>query len=111
MKVSLTAAVQLCKEDQETCLNNRKGHFKMGKITDLGLVPKDDPMFLNGPQLFSRRESNRSTTTSASATDGAAPAQTSKAPAQENLEKKRQLAEKFAKMTPEQLGKLYDDLM
>lgn len=46
----------------------------MGKITFKGLVPKDDPMFSTGPQLFSRPGSSESSTTSASATAGTMPA-------------------------------------
>jgi hypothetical protein len=37
----------------------------MGKITLEGPVPKDDPMFLTGPELISRPGSNESSTTSA----------------------------------------------
>lgn len=33
----------------------------MAASTYLGQVPPDDPMFLGGPQLFSRHESNGST--------------------------------------------------
>jgi hypothetical protein len=46
----------------------------MGKITRLGLVPQDDPMFLTGPELFSRPGSKPSSTTSASGTGGVTPA-------------------------------------
>ena len=33
----------------------------MAAITYRGQVPADDPMFLSGPQLFSRHETNGST--------------------------------------------------
>lgn len=45
----------------------------MGKATDLGLVPPDDPMFSSGPEVFSRLGSNGSSTNSASDTTGAPP--------------------------------------
>ncbi len=49
----------------------------MGKATYKGLVPPDDPMFSNGPEMFSRPESKPSSMTSASDTTGVTPAQSS----------------------------------
>ena len=49
----------------------------MGKVTDLGSVPPDDPMFLGGPQVFSNQQFKRFATTSASDTAGATPARPS----------------------------------
>lgn len=43
----------------------------MGKLTYKGLVPKDDPMFSTGPELFSRPESNESSMNTPSNTAGA----------------------------------------
>ena len=43
----------------------------MGKGTYLGLVPKDDPMFSSGPELFSPLDFSPSSRSSALATDGA----------------------------------------
>lgn len=43
----------------------------MGNLIDKGLVPKDDPMFSGGPEIFSRHESSESTKNSAKSTDGA----------------------------------------
>lgn len=43
----------------------------MGKVTKLGLVPRDDPMFSTGPELFSRPGSKQTSTTSTSGTGGA----------------------------------------
>jgi len=40
----------------------------MGKVTDKGSVPPDDPMFFGGPRMFSPRPSSQSTKTSPSAT-------------------------------------------
>ena len=45
----------------------------MGKGTHLGFVPKDDPMFSTGPEIFSRPGSKQSTPTSPDATAGAEP--------------------------------------
>lgn len=42
----------------------------MGKATFVGFVPKDDPMFSGGPQLFSRPGSNQPSKTSPTGTDG-----------------------------------------
>jgi hypothetical protein len=42
----------------------------MEKATYKGLVPQDDPMFSTGPELFSRPESNESSTSSPTATSG-----------------------------------------
>lgn len=43
----------------------------MGKLTYKGLVPKDDPMFLTGPELITRPESSASSTTLANDMAGA----------------------------------------
>jgi hypothetical protein len=43
----------------------------MGKITDLGSAPPDDPMFSGGPSLFSPHKFRPSSTTSQTGTDGA----------------------------------------
>ena len=45
----------------------------MGKITYKGLVPKDDPMFSNGPELFSRPAYKPSSKSTAKNTAGATP--------------------------------------
>lgn len=46
----------------------------MGKATYIGPVPPGDPMFSSGPEMFSRRESSKSSMTSPSATAGETPA-------------------------------------
>lgn len=51
----------------------------MGKGTFKGFVPKDDPMFSTGPELFSRPEYKPSSTSSAKSTTGATPAKPSSA--------------------------------
>lgn len=43
----------------------------MGNLIDRGLVPRDDPMFSGGPEIFSRPESNAPTKNSAKSMDGA----------------------------------------
>lgn len=55
----------------------------MGKATYKGLVPKDDPMFSTGPELFSRPESNESSTNTPADTTGATPANSNSANAPE----------------------------
>ena len=55
----------------------------MGKATYKGLVPKDDPMFLTGPELYSRLGSNESSTNTPSDTAGAPPANSGSATAPE----------------------------
>ena len=51
----------------------------MGNLTFRGFVPKDDPMFSGGPEIFSRPESRQSPTTSAPGTTGVTPASKSSA--------------------------------
>jgi hypothetical protein len=72
----------------------------MGKFTDKGLVPPDDPMFSTGPELFSRRGSSASSTTSASATDGAtqAPSTSATKRAPESVNEQADGAYRLAKM-------------
>lgn len=43
----------------------------MGNLSYRGQVPQNDPMFSNGPQVFSRQESRESSKTLASDTTGA----------------------------------------
>lgn len=45
----------------------------MAASTFLGFVPKDDPMFSGGPEIFSRLGSRQSSTDTAKSTDGATP--------------------------------------
>ena len=49
----------------------------MGKLTSAGFVPKDDPMFSTGPELFSRPEYKKSSTNTAKNTTGATLAKSS----------------------------------
>lgn len=58
----------------------------MGKATYKGLVPPDDPMFSNGPEIFSCPESNESSTTPQNATTGATQDQSSSATAPADLQ-------------------------
>ncbi len=58
----------------------------MGKATYKGLVPQDDPMFSTGPEIFSRPESNESSTTSQKVTTGATHDQSSSAIAPADLQ-------------------------
>jgi hypothetical protein len=60
----------------------------MGKLTYKGLVPRDDPMFSTGPEIFSRLESSASSTTSANATTGATPSVSNSAIEQEQVDEK-----------------------
>jgi hypothetical protein len=55
----------------------------MGKATYKGLVPKDDPMFSTGPELFSRPESSKSSTSTQTNTAGAMQANSDSANAPE----------------------------
>jgi hypothetical protein len=45
----------------------------MGKLTLKGFVPKDDPMFSGGFEIFSRPESKPSSTNTAKSTTGESP--------------------------------------
>lgn len=58
----------------------------MGKATYKGLVPKDDPMFSTGPELFSRSASNASSTNTPIDTDGTR--QANSGPATEQVDEK-----------------------
>jgi hypothetical protein len=51
----------------------------MGKLTYKGLVPRDDPMFSTGPEVFSRLGSSESSKTSPKSTSGETPAESSSA--------------------------------
>jgi hypothetical protein len=51
----------------------------MGKATYKGLVPRDDPMFSTGPEVFSRLGSSESSKTSPKGTSGEAPVESSSA--------------------------------
>jgi hypothetical protein len=51
-----------------TCQQTTGRRIQMGKATYKGLVPKDDPMFSTGPEIFSRQGSSLSSTTSAEKT-------------------------------------------
>jgi hypothetical protein len=42
----------------------------MGKLTIIGSLPPDHPIYSGGPEIFSRPESNKSSTTTANATAG-----------------------------------------
>ena len=53
----------------------------MGKVTDLGSVPADDPMFSGGPSLFSNEQFKRHSKSSGSATGVATPASQATPPA------------------------------
>ena len=85
----------------------------MGKATYKGLVPRDDPMFSGGVEIFSRLGSSKSSTTSAPSTAGATQAPstlpTSSNPAR--VKTQQELAEGYANMTTAQLAKLFDALM
>lgn len=71
----------------------------MGKATYKGLVPPDDPMFLTGPELYSRPESTESSQTSASDMAGASPANSSSANAPETEAEGKELgAKRLARM-------------
>jgi hypothetical protein len=61
---------QKCFRRMVICLPTIGEKIQMGKITLDGFVPKDDPMFWTGPQMFSRPEYSRSSRTSVSGTDG-----------------------------------------
>ena len=82
----------------------------MGKSTYAGLVPKDDTMFSGGPQIFSRHESKKSSTNSAPATTGVTPERTSPEALRDRA-KEKGLADRMAKMTPEQMDELTRGLM
>ena len=51
----------------------------MGKLTLAGFVPRDDPMFSTGPEIFSRPEYKPSSTSTAKSTTGATPAKSTSA--------------------------------
>ena len=51
----------------------------MGKLTYKGLVPRDDPMFSTGPEVFSRRGSSESSSSSPMSTSGETPVESSSA--------------------------------
>ncbi len=51
----------------------------MGKATYKGLVPRDDPMFSTGPEVFSRLGSSESSRTSPKSTSGETPVESSSA--------------------------------
>lgn len=51
----------------------------MGKLTYKGLVPRDDPMFWTGPEVFSRLGSSESSSSSQKSTGGATSVESSSA--------------------------------
>lgn len=86
----------------------------MGKATYKGLVPKDDPIFLTGPEFISRPRSSESSTTSASGTTGATQANSGSATAPETEADGKDLgARRIAKFKHqnEQMRKQSEDLL
>lgn len=86
-----------------TRLNIAERKLKMGKATYMELVSRDDPMLSGGPQIISRPAS---TPLSPSGMAGTSLESGNSAPAtQESLQAR------WAKMTPQQLAELFDNLM
>lgn len=88
----------------------------MGKATYKGLVPQDDPMFFNGPELFSRSKSSESLTNTPSNMAGATranPSSTNAPETETEAEGKELGAHRIArfKHQNEQMRKQSEDLL
>ena len=74
----------------------------MAASTYLGLVPKDDPMFSGGPELFSVNAFRGSSTTTPKSTDGETPVESSSATGQEEARRIFQTPYSEGGPTPEE---------
>jgi hypothetical protein len=86
----------------------------MGKATDKGLVPHDDPMFFNGPEFYSGPKSSESLKKTPSNTAGAMQEQSGSANAPETEAEGKELgAHRIArfKHQNEQMRKQSEDLL